>query len=104
MYFINGGDETVKRYAVMAGLLLINTLTVYIPIAGVPSTAFTVIYILFMVLIQSIFYSAKREKKILDKYEKESKKSRIRGNIAVLLYVIVSIVAFALVVKSIMPT
>jgi Ca2+/Na+ antiporter len=100
--FINGGYESIQQHAIMGGLLLINILTIYILIAGdLPSTALCVMYLLLSTAIHSVFYMTKREKKILDKYEKESKKSRIMGNIAVLLYVIVSIVAFALALKSI---
>lgn len=82
-------------------LYLLNSMTIYyLLFREFPSKEFTVITFILINVPIHILYTPKREKRILLKYKKESEKSRHKGNVAVILYAVVTIISFALVMRS----
>ncbi len=98
--YISGGGYSANHHSVMGALLLLNITTIYILIAGTFSLPFAIVCIGVETILFFIFYMPKRGTRILAKYNKESEKSRMIGNAAVVLYVIITIVTFALVLKA----
>jgi hypothetical protein len=83
----------------MSVLLIINLLTIIWLMLG-RIHIFSIIWILTLIGILIIPYLfTKKQAKILWKYKNESEKSRIRGNIIVTMYIILSFVILFLVVK-----
>jgi hypothetical protein len=80
--------------------LLVNLYTIYFLIFGnLPSYGIALLLAILGLIITSPYRKYKKKVEILRKYYNESEKSRIRGNIIVALYVILSFVIFFLVAK-----
>jgi len=92
------------RYAgIILLLFILNSMTLCILITGELSEPFAYVSGFLITVFFALYYLFKRDEKIIAKYSKESEKSRMIGNTAVWLYVIVTFVAFALVIKAHQP-
>lgn len=85
---------------IMSLLLTFNVYSIYTWIfkAKVSITVF-MIFAFFVVITILFCYRTKVENKIIEKFDKESKTSRIVGSLAIILYAILSVWGFSLVLK-----
>ena len=88
----------VNHCSAMGFVLLCNIITIQLLITGTYSLDFA-IFVSFVVIIWMITYTSKRESRIIAKFENESNKARIIGNICVIIYMILSIVLLLIVAK-----
>ncbi len=103
-YWLCGGGHPIlfqHKFVVWAvygmNILTISTL---IAIAGKSlSDVFIESSLFFLLVIILVFYRPKREKKIVEKYSRESRKSFGIGNAIVVFYVIITIISFIWVTK-----
>jgi hypothetical protein len=91
--YISGGGRPINHISAIGALMFSNIITVYIIINGELSETFGIGSVFFEVIFCAIYFNFKKEDKILKKYENESSQSKIIGNIAVILYAIVSLVS-----------
>ena len=97
----NSGGYPVRHHAATGFLYTINIWTLYMLIANeFPPDIWAYGSIIFITIIFFVFYGVKRERKILAKYSQESERSYQIGNTVVVFYVIISIIAFILVLRS----
>jgi hypothetical protein len=101
---ISGNGSSGKHHGAMMILLMLNFFTIYeliygyIPLdisehlrrKGFTSDLIVLASGIFIIFISPVFYSSKREKRIIAKYKNESEKSRIIGNAIVICYVILT--------------
>jgi uncharacterized membrane protein len=95
-------SKLYNRGQSMGFVLLANLCTICLLIFGMDSLSFgssLLLIILSFVLTCPYERSKKKQIKVIRKYYKESDESRIRGNIIVAIYVIISFVTFFLVAK-----
>jgi hypothetical protein len=99
-YWLNGGYSQGPGTVIML-LYTVNFITIYAVIARELPPAELIGGCLFFTFIIFLFlYRSKREKKIIVKYGRKSTESRETGNIIVVFYVIISIVAFIWAMKK----
>ncbi len=91
--YISGGGRPGNNMSAIGFLMLSNIFTVYILIYKTFSISFGLISAILEGIFCAIYFNFKKEDKILKKYENESPQSKIIGNIAVILYAIISIVS-----------
>ncbi|MEA5006283.1 MAG: hypothetical protein VB022_07710 [Rikenellaceae bacterium] len=96
--YISGGGRPINHISAIGFLMLSNIYTIHELIFHTFSDTFGIISALFVVVFCAIYFNFKKEDKILEKYENESPKSQVIGSIAVILYVIISIVSLICVV------
>lgn len=89
---ISSGRAPLNRSAAYSILLFANACTIYILITGKFSRLFVFAGLLIGLFV-FIRYRPKNEEIIVEKYRKESNKSRIRGNIIVTIYVLLTFAA-----------
>jgi hypothetical protein len=82
-------------------VLFVNLYTICLLIFGMDIVSFetSILLIILCLFITYPYTRYKKRVKIIKKYYKESEKSRIRGNIIVTLYVILSFTAPLIIVK-----
>lgn len=94
------GEYPPPPHGIMLLLLSFNVYSLYSWIFKQrPSTAIFMIFLIFMGIVILFCYRAKVENQIIAKFDRESKTSRIIGNIAVTIYAILSIWGFGLALK-----
>jgi len=100
--FISGGINPTNLTAAFGLLLLSNTLTVYMLIAGEFSLTFAYCSLAVLALISLFNLLSNKEEKIIAKFKNESEKARILGDALVILYVVISIILFIIAIKYVM--
>ncbi|MDR1553108.1 MAG: hypothetical protein LBS69_06570 [Prevotellaceae bacterium] len=85
----------------MVTLLFVNSYTICLVVFGMDVASFgtSILLIILCSFIAHPYTRYKKKRKIIRKYYNESEKSRIRGNIIVTVYVILSFVVVFLVAK-----
>jgi hypothetical protein len=95
--FFNQSNNHMTDTTCMGVLVGANMLTIVIIILG----SLTIMSIFICFVIQAVlvfpYMSRKKQAKVLWKYKNESEKARIRGNIIITLYIILSFVLVYLV-------
>jgi hypothetical protein len=101
MYKLSFYTHDIEPAITMSSILVINSLTICFLIFGkaVFSIGFSMLLIVLCLFITHPYVRHKKKIKILRKYYKESKKSRIRGNFIVTIYVILSLAAPLIIAK-----
>ena len=87
MSYLTLNDTPIQHLAVMSVLITMNTITIYTALSGSPPP--NKFLIILIILVPYAF--PKVEDKIVSKYENESEESFILGNIAVIVYIVLSI-------------
>ncbi len=92
-WLIGNGSE--RYYGILFSLYFLNIITITTILIGRQlSDTFAISCGFCILVVGLIFYRKKRERNVIAKYKNESERSRIIGNFAVVLYVILSIVSF----------
>jgi hypothetical protein len=93
---------TVKNWQgerTLMAAITFNVLTLYeLVFQETPPPVFWILLILFVMIFSFSYFTTKREKMIISKFENESDEARIRGNTLTVLYVVGSIVGYGLVI------
>lgn len=100
--YISGGGIPINNISAIGFLMLSNMYTVYIAINKTLTEAFGIGSIIFEVIFCAIYFNIKKEEMIIQKFENESNKSRIIGNIIVIAYSLLSLMSLIYVLKYIM--
>jgi hypothetical protein len=91
MTYIDHGGNHITDIAAMGLCLIANILTIIVLISGEFPNKFMCAWILIVVAVIVFPYmSRKKQAKVLWKYKNESRKSQIRGNITIAVYIILS--------------
>ena len=99
---ISGGGRPINNTSAIGFLMLSNMYTVYIAINKTLTEAFGIGSVIFEVIFCAIYFNIKKEEMIIQKFENESNKSRMIGNIIVIAYSLLSLMSLIYVLKYIM--
>jgi len=97
-----GGINLGYSKGQMGGLLFLNFFTIYGWLTGSKDPTdmiSSIVFFLIFILITLFYWILKRDKKAIVKFKNESTAFREIGNLAVICYVILTIVSFIWVIK-----
>jgi len=100
--YISGGGRPINHISAIGFIMLSNMYTVYIAINKTLSETFGIGSIILEVIFCAIYFNSKKEEMIIKKFENESNKSRVIGNIIVIGYSLLSVISLIYVLKYIM--